>query len=251
MQRDYPVFGNTTWSLIKTKDSLEGGMAWTRGNHVILPEGVISGFVRAKKQMGDRSLPIAASLLVHEQTHVLERLHPDLFVSLYTKTFQFVHAKTDLSDKWLTERQLINPDGTVYDWVYPITENGKQVYILPMLMFVDPTATGLTTGMDTVAIYMEKNADGSFKPSLDGTGTPVNKPLAEVSAYMEGPGAEQNNYHPNEIIADRFAELFLFDDLIDAALKTKITGGAPADKIEDRMKPIRDWAKPAFAAAGK
>jgi hypothetical protein len=72
------------------------------------------------------------------------------------------------------------------------------------------------------------------------------RPLAEVRAYMQGPGAEQNNYHPNEIIADRFAEVIVFDDLMTPATKAQLAG-ASADKLEGRLKPIRDWARTAFA----
>ena len=96
-----------------------------------------------------------------------------------------------------------------------------------------------------IAVTMEKTKDG-FKAELGPDGNPVVRPLADVQQYMEGPGSERNNYHPNEIIADRFAELVVFDDLMDAATKAKIAGSG-ADKLEVRLKPIRDWAKAAFA----
>ncbi len=81
---------------------------------------------------------------------------------------------------------------------------------------------------------------------LGDDGNPIVRKLGEVVEYASGPGAESNNYHPNEIIADRFAEVVVMDDLVDAATKQKMTG-AGGDKVEERMKPIRDWAKPAFA----
>ena len=93
LTRDYPVFGKTRFSFIKTRVSLEGGMAYTRGSHVVLPERMLSRFAMFKQRMGEKALPVGASLLIHEQTHVLERLHPQLFTSLYTDTFHFVHAK--------------------------------------------------------------------------------------------------------------------------------------------------------------
>ena len=186
LRRDYPVFGNTPWSFVKTKKSLEGGMAWTRGSHIFLPEGMLTRFVMFKKRMGDKSLPVGASLLIHEQTHVLERLHPDLFTSLFTGTFHFVHAKKIEPNPWLTDRQLINPDGTVADWVFPLTEDGKDSFILPLIAFDDANPTDLTRGIGMIAVTMQPTADG-FKAVLGGDGNPIVRPLSDVTAYMEGP----------------------------------------------------------------
>jgi hypothetical protein len=249
LRRDYPVFGNTPWSIIKTSASLEGGMAYTRGGHIILPENVLARFSLFRKRLKDRSLPIGASLLIHEQTHVLERLHPELFTSLFTGTFHFVHAGKIEPNAWLTDRQLINPDGPVADWVFPLTEDGKDSFILPLIAFDDPNPTSLTHGISMIAVTMEPTKDG-FKATLGTDGNPIVRSLADVAAYMQGPGAEQNNYHPNEIIADRFAEVIVFDDLMDPATKAQLAG-ASADKLEGRLKPIRDWAKTAFASPAK
>jgi len=245
LKRDYPVFGNTPWSFIKIKDTLEGGMAHTRGAHVILPEGMLARFSMFKSRMGEKSTPIGASILIHEQTHVLERLHPELFTPLYADTFHFVRARKIEANGWLTDRQLINPDGTVCDWIFPLIEDGRQSYILPLIAFENPNPKDLKHGIGTIAVTMTPTADG-FKPVLGEDGNPVVRPLREVAEYASGPGAESNNYHPNEIIADRFAELVVMDDLLDADTRKKIVGDG-GEKAEARMKPIRDWAKPAFA----
>ena len=241
----YPVFGNTPWSIVKTSDSLEGGMAWTRGSHVFLPEGMLKRFVMVYKRVGEKSLTRGASLLIHEQTHVVERLHPDIFVPLFTDTFHFIRAKKIESSSWLTDRQLINPDGTVCDWIFPLTEDDKPTFILPLIAFNQANPTNLRGGMGTIAVTMEKTEVG-FKPVLGTDGNPIVRQLTDVEPYMTGPGGEQNNYHPNEIAADRFAELVVVDDLVDADTKQKMSGDNAA-KIEQRIKPIRDWAKTAFA----
>jgi hypothetical protein len=243
--RDYPVFGKTEFSLIKTKDTIEGGMAYTRGSHVILPESMLRRFAMFKQRMNEKALPAVGSLLIHEQTHVLERLHPHLFTPLFTDTFHFIHAKKIETDSWLAQRQLVNPDGTVCDWIFPLTEDGKPSFILPLIAFDDPNPTDLRHGIGMIAVTMQPTKDG-FKPVEETDGNPVVRPLQEVAPYMQGPGSEQNNYHPNEIAADRFAELIVIDDLVDAEVKKKMAGDK-ADKLELRLKPIRDWARPAFA----
>ena len=89
---------------------------------------------------------------------------------------------------------------------FPLTEDGKPSFILPLIAFDDPNPTGLTHGIGTIAVTMQQTKDG-FAPVVGGDGNPVVRPLSDVAAYMEGPGSEGNNYHPNEIAADRFAEL--------------------------------------------
>jgi hypothetical protein len=246
LKQKYPVFGNTPWSFIKISDTLEGGMPHTRGAHVILPEGLLARFAMFKLRLGDASLPIGGSLLIHEQTHVLERLHPELFVPLFTDTFHFVQAKKIEASKWLTDRQLLNPDGTVANWIYPMTEDGKQTYILPLITFDEPNPTNLKHGISMIAVTMAPTHDGGYQPVLGDDGNPIVRPLREVTEYVSGPGAEANNYHPNEIIADRFAEVVVMDDLLDAVTRQKMPG-AGSEKVAERLKPIRDWAKPAFA----
>jgi hypothetical protein len=242
--RDYPVFGNTPWSFIKIADTLEGGMPHTRGGHIILPEGVISRLTLFRNHLGDRSLPAGAMLLIHEQTHVLEREHPKLFEPFYTGTLHFIHAKRIASNQWIRDRQLVNPDGTVCDWVFPLTENGQARFVLPLIAFNEPNPTSLRGDIGTIAVTVEPDGDG-FKPVLDGNGNPVVRPLNDVPEYLRGTGAERNNYHPNEITADRFAELVVIDDLIDKAQLASDPDRSA--KMEAKLKPTRDWASKAFA----
>jgi len=248
LTRDYPVFGNTPWSFIKIAGTLEGGMAHTRGGHVILPEGIISQFNLFRRRAGDAWLPAGASLLIHEQTHVVEREHPALFEPFYTDTLHFIHAKKIADNAWLRDRQLVNPDGTVCDWVYPLTEDGHKTFILPLIAFDDANPANLREGISMIGVTMEPAGDG-FKPMIGADGNPLVRQLNDVPGYRDGPGAEQDNYHPNEITADRFSQLVVIDDLVDKKLP-------PADpdrgaRMEAKLKSTRDWAAKAFAEPAK
>jgi hypothetical protein len=66
-----------------------------------------------------------------------------------------------------------------------------------------------------------------------------------VEEYRLGAGSEEDNYHPNEIAADRFSELAVMDELIDK--KDLPPDPAAMAQLEARLKPTRDWAKKAFA----
>jgi hypothetical protein len=246
--RGYPVFGLTPWSFIKVADTLEGGMPHTRGGHIVMPAGVLSRFTMFRKRLGDRSLVAGAGLLIHEQTHVVEREHPELFEPFFVSTLHFIHAKSIAPNDWLRDRQLINPDGTVCDWVYPLTGGGQKSYILPLIAFGKPDPTDMRSAMGTIAVTVEPVGDG-FKAVLGADGNPIVHRLDDVEEYRQGPGAERDNYHPNEIMADRFSQLIVVDDLID---KTQLASDpARSAKMESQLKPTRDWAAKAFAIAGK
>ncbi len=241
--RKYPVFGKTPWSFIKVADSLEGGMPHTRGRTVVLPESVLTQFDTLRRRQGDRAIPGGAMLLIHEQTHVLERLHPDLFTQLFTETFHFVRAANIKPDAWLTARQLINPDGIRCEWLLPANINGD-CYILPLIVFADPDAPDIHKGIETIGVIMTKKPDG-YVAAVDDAGKPRVSRLAELKPYTDEEGSGGNNYHPNEIAADRFAELVVIDDLINKDLLPADAG--QAGKMEAKLKVTRDWASKAFA----
>ena len=243
LARDYPVFGDQPFSFIKVADTLEGGMPHTRGDHIVMPEGVLTEFA-AMREAGDRATPGAVGLLVHEQTHVLQRLHPELFEPLYTKVYGFVRAKRIEPSPWLDARQLVNPDGTVCDWVLPVTEHGRAATLLPLVAFDTDRPRTMRGDMGTIAVTLEPTGtDGEYRAVAGAGGDPVVRPLDGVTAYTAVAGRGGDNYHPNEIAADAFSRLVVADDLID---KSKLPA-ARAAKLEAAVKPTRDWARTAFA----
>jgi hypothetical protein len=52
------------------------------------------------------------SFLLHEQTHVLQRETPQLFVGLYTDVFGLHQAKVPLPDS-VRARSIIDPDAPI------------------------------------------------------------------------------------------------------------------------------------------
>lgn len=240
--RDYPVFGGQPFRFLKVADTIEGGMPHTRGDQIVMPEGVLAGFV-AMRSGGDRATPGAVSLLVHEQTHVLQRLHPDLFVPLYTGVYGFVRAERIEPNADLDARQLINPDGTVCDWVLPMVEGGKAATVLPLIAFENDHPRQMVRDMNVYAVTLEPTGKpGEYKVAVDADGKPVVRPLNGVGPYTAVAGRGGDNYHPNEIAADAFSRLVVTDELLSGAVRDP----ARAAKLEARNKPVRDWAKAAF-----
>jgi hypothetical protein len=227
------------------KPTLEGGMPHTRGQHIILPAPLLGAF-QQMAGAGDAGAAAAAGLLVHEQTHVVERLHPDWFKELFTHVFGFRHAKQILPDPWVTTRQLVNPDGIDTNWVFPLKDdnhpNGEPRWIWPLVIFADPDAKSLHQ-MSMVALELEQARPGAavapdtFKLKLDASGEPVHQSLPDVDAYVHAVRTRQNLYHPNEAAADMMARLVIADGF-----------GKAAAQDDQQMAPVRDWARATFGS---
>jgi hypothetical protein len=242
VEHTYPLFARQPWSFIKVSGTLEGGMPHTRGPHIILSAPAL-GALRQMAAAGDAGVTAAAGILVHEQTHVVERLHPKLFTDLFTGVFGFRPTKQIMPDPWLAARQLVNPDGTDTRWIYPLKDDehpdAKPRWILPLVVFSDPEATSLRQ-MTFVAFELEPTdanaaAPDTFKLKLDPSGEPARQPLAEVDAYVRAIRTRHSLYHPNEAAADLMARLVIADCL-----------GQPAAADGEEMRPVRAWAAKAF-----
>lgn len=242
VEHTYPGFAKQPWSFIKVKPTLEGGMPHTRGRHIIVSSRVVGGM----KQMslaGDLGTTAAAGILVHEQTHVIERLHPDLFTDLFTGVFGFRRAKEITPDPWTTARQLINPDGIDTRWIFPLKDDPhldtKPHLIWPLVIFSDPDAASLHqmtfVGLDLEPTDPKDPVPDTFKLKLDASGEPTHQPLPQIDTYVRAVRTRQSLYHPNEAAADLMARLVI----ADALGQDGAAGG-------NDMEPVRAWAKKTF-----
>jgi len=66
------------------------------------------------------------NLLIHEQTHVLQRHNPALFATLYTEAFGFRQVTLQPAPQWLRIRRVVNPDAPDADWVFPIGDDAPR-----------------------------------------------------------------------------------------------------------------------------
>jgi hypothetical protein len=230
LRREMPRFADQPWSFIKVNGTIEGGMGHTRGGHIVLPVPMLQmlRFWRGAEPAGGP----AGGVLVHEQTHVIERAHPEWFTKLYTDVLGFQKAKHIVSDPWIAARHVVNPDGPDVSWVMPIkSEDGSTRWVWPLILLGGPDATSFR-GMEKVAFDLEPGENGNFRVKLGADGVPVHEPLDDVQAYAKAVRTPQSSYHPNEIAADLVAKLVT----------------SHAETGEDELKDVRDWARTAFAA---
>ncbi len=222
-----PLMARTPFSFIKA--GIEGGLPHTRGACIVLSPRVVASLPRIA-QMGDTAMARAASLLVHEQTHVLEREHPALFAQLFTEVFGFRAMTTVPDSPWLAERRVVNPDGPGLGWAFPVPDQGQTRWIRPDLLISALDHPRMPQDFQPIAVDLVEK-DGAFALDLDAKGQPKFESLDGLAAYKDAfPGVEEN-FHPNEIAA------VLFSGWVTG------TGEAAAQPLEAK---VAAWAEKAL-----
>lgn len=211
LRAHYPLLARTPWSIIKKADGLEAAAHFTRETHIVLSEG----FLRRAVAMNNRVAPQQmlrriGALLLHEQTHVLQRLHPKTFAKLYTDLWGFTRAEKIESIDWLRHRQVVNPDAVDLGWVYGLKQDdGSTRWIWPRVILTKLDQPHMFRDMAFVAVELEKT-DAGFRVKQNDDGSAAHVALNEVPAYTRKfplGGA----YHPNEAAANMLPAVILAD----------------------------------------
>lgn len=234
--KDYPLFTGTPWSFLKVGASIEGGMPFTHGTHILFSPAVLRDLVTLSKSRTERdALKLAGELLVHEQSHVVQRLHPAPFAKLFHALWGFERAERIEEGAWLAQHRAVDPDGVDGRWVFPFGAGGRDGWLLPAVVFRDgPGLRRMPQDFLLVGLTLEKSGDG-FKVKTDADGKPVSRPLPEIAEYASRFPPMEDIYHPNEAAAAIFAQLFAWD-----ALKGKERAPeAKRSEAEQALAPMR------------
>ena|GEM_PF-687009 len=242
----YPRLARLPWRFLKVADDIEGGLPHTRGRYIVLSQSVCERLLRIDAVLPARdALAAAATILLHERIHVLQRTAPGLFDSLYRKVWGFVRVKSVARSPWLRRHHLANPDGSTAGrfccWLFPVHAQGSGAvrYIWPLVVFSDgPGPKRMPQDFRMLAVDVRRDGDRARvigKPD----GRPSARPLLEVSAYTRVFAISQNIYHPNEAAADLLTQLVLFDTLADTS------GLSPRRRaaLDAFFAPLRRWAR--------
>ena len=259
LARVAPALAAVPWKFIKVADQIEFGFPHTRGGCLVLSEGLLRQLASGRRA-GPQASAGVGILLTHEFAHVAERAHPAAFAKLYEGEWGFRRAKAIEPSAWLADRQLLNPDGVVCDWVYPVGDGDARRWVLPLIAFgdADPAAMD-ASGVGTIAVDLEPAAaDGTFRVKAGPDGTPTVKPLAAEPAYAAAFGRGGNTYHPNEIAADLLAAAVAEE--LRAAADAPAANGAPGtarppparpgqtSPAQRRVEAFRAWTERTFPA---
>ena len=240
VRKDYPRFADTPWNFLKVANHLEGGFPHTRGKYIVLAENVCRGIAAQGRAALGR--PVGAfELLLHEQTHVLQRASPELFDSLYTGQWGFIRAKSIKSCPWIVEHQLVNPDAVDCPWVFPIRRGGKTSYIWPLCALSEgPGPKRMAADFSMLAFYVVPDGE-SYRVERDEAGHPKYSDLLSVRDYCRVLSPSTNIYHPHEAAADLFAKLVVYD-----TYRSKRLGASQRAAEEKTFGPLREWFRKNF-----
>lgn len=238
LREHYPAFAALPWRFLKVEPHIEGGLPHTRGRCIVFSAPVLHSLGQCRVGMPE---PVAliqvGQLLVHEQLHVLQRLHPETFASLYRDEWGFVKAERIEGCAWLERHHLANPDGVDCRWVYPIAGEDGTRYILPLVVFGEGEGLKrMPADFEMLAVRVDP-MEGGFRVRQAEDGRPVSRPLMQVPEYRRRFLSSQNIYHPNEAAADLFATMVVFDAFGKSA-------GFPTvarENLKQRFAPLRIW----------
>ena len=230
-----PLHARTPWSFVKLSNQAEGGMPHTRGPHVVLPAAVVDAFARADREArkGRRLAParFGEGLLVHEQTHVLQRAEPDRFEPLFTQVLGFVHLPEAPETAWLAQHLVQNPDAPDLAWAFPLERIGGKGWIMPATVLRDLPVPHLPQDFEIVAVPVTRK-DGRWKVVGDND-APQMRPLSHVPGYDRFFPYPDEDFHPNEVAAVALSHWILQDD--------------PRLERRPRIALLAAWARGALA----
>jgi hypothetical protein len=200
-----PLYARTPWDFIKVDPTIEGGLPHTRGDCIVLSDAMLAGIVQVHaKGASGPPLPLW-NLLVHEQTHVLQRRHPELFVNLYTQSLGFHHVVFAPAPQWLIERNVVNPDAPDADWVFAAGDASARHWILPVVLLLKLEHARMPNDFHVVALDVRERAGG-----WDFADRNMPASLQELAAqpdFVRAFPVQDEVFHPNEISAGLLAAI--------------------------------------------
>ena len=230
-----PLYARTPWSFIKLDDRSEGGMPHTRGPHIVLPKAAVAAYVKMHRDAtaaGTLATTLRGrSLLIHEQTHVLERADPRRFETLFTDVFGFTRMTPAPATPWLAAHVCTNPDGPDLVWAFSLEKIGGAGWVMPAVTLPDIAVPRMPEDFQAIAIEVARSASGWKMVEADGV--PKWRDLDKIPGYHAHFPFPDEDFHPNEIAA--------------VALSHWILRDVPDIDSRPQMPALASWAKAALA----
>lgn len=222
-----PLMARTPFTFIKA--DAEGGLPHTRGACIVLAPRLLQALVDAMQHGAQAQVdPFVSSLLIHEQTHVLERQHPALFQQLFTEVFGFRRLTSVPDAPSIQALRVVNPDGPDLGWAFPIPDGTGTRWIRPDLQLKTLDHPRMPQDFLLVAVDLVEK-DGAFSLALDAKGAPKVEDLEAIPAYKAAFPDLDESFHPNEIAAELLSAWVTGQDK-DAAQPLRVRTAAWAAK---------------------
>jgi hypothetical protein len=190
---------------VKTTGNEEGGAAYTRDDALILPKNLLTP-----------SRPLDSKFISHELFHILSRSNPGLRDRLY-QAIGFAKCTEIELPEMLKGRKITNPDAPANDHCIRVRVAGAEIWAVPIL-FSQTEKYDVNRGgqffryMQFQLLLVDRQGDSpGAKPMYEGS-QPRLVDVEQVTGFFEQVGRNtQYIIHPEEILADNFAELVMQD----------------------------------------
>jgi len=191
--------------VVKTTGNEEGGAPYTRGHALILPNAVLTP-----------NRPLDPRLVSHELFHILSRTNPRLRDRL-CQAIGFEKCSEIEIPETLKGRKITNPDAPANDHCIRVQVAGADVWAVPIL-FSRTDQYDVNRGGEFFQ-YMQfqlllvdrQSSSPAAKPRYEGS-QPRLVDVQQVTGFYEQVGKNTRYIiHPEEILADNFADLVLQD----------------------------------------
>ena len=191
--------------VVKTTGKEEGNVPYTRGHALILPKRELT-----------QSRALDPKLISHELFHILSRSNPGLRDRLY-QAIGFARCAEIEFPETLRSRKLTNPDAPANDHCIRVREAEAEVWAVPIL-FSRAEKYDISRGgeffryMQFQLLLVDHRSDSpNTKPLYVGQ-QPRLVDAQGVTGFFEQVGRNtQYIIHPEEILADNFADLVMQD----------------------------------------
>lgn len=194
-----PLYARSVWKFAKVSDLVEGGLPHTRGDAIVFSAELMQGLAASYQAKDYRGLSgFLNYLLLHEQSHVLQRAMPAVFDDLVVQVLGFERMPAPQLP-WLAQRGVVNPDAPVSEWAYPLPQAPGQA-VLPYLLLSNLSKPRMPDDFQMVAVMLGKE-QGAWQVQ-EKNGQPVTQPLLNVKTYVAAFPNQDEIYHPYEISAD-------------------------------------------------
>ena len=213
-KKSYPTLARTPWKFVKLDNYIEGSLPHTREDTIVLHDALVKQLTRARQQQGGQALVGIGTVLVHELIHVAQRNDMKSFERVYQQ-WGFKRVAINTNSKWMLEQQLINPDGTNIEWIYPVKAEGKKMWILPVVTWSEGKQLKIMPFDFRMTAITVKQSNNKWKIAEEENGRPQMKDLAAYNDYINAFPGVNSHYHPNEIIADMIVTMMIYDHFVD------------------------------------
>ncbi len=201
IRRFAPVLPEKVY-LVVTTGNEEGGAAYTRGDAIVIPRGLIAGDVVTLYK-----------LVSHELFHLISRRNLQLRDELY-QTIGFKNCPQFQFPGTLRTRKITNPDSPMNDHCISVRAGKQNLLVVPILYSNMDTydkahSEQFFDYLQVAFLAVARDNGPGRKPTLLKGGEPILYKETELSGFYEQIGKNTDyTIHPEEILADNFSYLF-------------------------------------------